>query len=164
MATTTDAGTIARALYETLIGTVLDQLRAVAPKLAEISDSDPTMQQRIEAALPTKPLPEVRNFLLALAREGALDQLPAIVKAFESYSSARAQVLSAEVTSAVPLSQAQKDQIAQELRQRADAELDLRFSVDETLIGGLIIRIGDQVLDNSLRTRLGAVQRTMLSS
>lgn len=164
MATTTDAGTIARALYETLIGEVLDQLRAAAPKLADVSDSNPNIQQQIEAALPPRTLPEVRNFLLALAREGALDQLPAVVQAFESYTRVSAQVLTGEVISAVPLDQAQCDRIAEDLRQRYDTNLDLRFSVDETLIGGLIIRVGDQVLDNSLRARLGAIQRNMLSS
>jgi F-type H+-transporting ATPase subunit delta len=39
----------------------------------------------------------------------------------------------------------------------------VRFRVDPSLIGGLIIRIGDQVLDNSLRTRLSAIQRNMLA-
>jgi F-type H+-transporting ATPase subunit delta len=40
----------------------------------------------------------------------------------------------------------------------------MSFEVDESLIGGLIIRVGDQVLDTSLRTRLGHVQRSMLTS
>jgi F-type H+-transporting ATPase subunit delta len=51
------------------------------------------------------------------------------------------------------------------LQQRyPQAELDVKFSVDESLIGGLVIRVGDQVLDNSLRSRLGAIQRNMLVS
>lgn len=97
MATTSDVQTFARALYESLVGKVLDQLRSVTPKLAGISDSDPQAQQRIEAALPQATLPEVRNFLLVLAREGALDQLPDIVRAFESYGQAAPQILRAEV-------------------------------------------------------------------
>jgi F-type H+-transporting ATPase subunit delta len=42
--------------------------------------------------------------------------------------------------------------------------VQVRFHVDESLLGGLVIRVGDQVLDNSLRTRLSAIQRNMLNS
>lgn len=164
MATTSDVQTFARALYETLIGTALDQLRSAAPKLAGVSESDPKVQQRIELALPANAIPEIRNFLQVLASEGVLDQLPEIVRAFEGYSQGGPRVLKGEVVSAVPLDQVQRERITGELRQRYDAELDLHFSVDESLIGGLIIRVGDQVLDNSLRTRLSAIQRNMLAS
>ena len=47
--------------------------------------------------------------------------------------------------------------------ERYGDRLELRFQVDPTLIGGLIIRVGDQVLDNSLRTRLSSIQRNMLA-
>jgi F-type H+-transporting ATPase subunit delta len=68
------------------------------------------------------------------------------------------------VTSAVELNDEQRERIGNELNQRYQAELDMHFDVDESLIGGLIIRVGDQVLDNSLRTRLGMLQRSMLTS
>ena len=106
----------------------------------------------------------MRNFLLTLAQEGALDRLPEIVRSFERYSQAGAQKLSGEVISAVALDDAQQKRITEELRARYGDQLELRFSVDPSLIGGLIIRIGDQVLDNSLRTRLSAIQRSMLAS
>jgi F-type H+-transporting ATPase subunit delta len=64
----------------------------------------------------------------------------------------------------VPLDDGQRAKIASELRERYGDGLELRFSVDPSLIGGLIIRIGDQVLDNSLRARLSAIQRNMLAS
>ena len=59
---------------------------------------------------------------------------------------------------------AERDQIVSDLRGRYGERLDLRFGVDASLIGGLIIRVGDQVLDNSLRARLSAIQRNMLAS
>jgi F-type H+-transporting ATPase subunit delta len=51
-----------------------------------------------------------------------------------------------------------------DLRGEYGQGLVVHFTVDESLIGGLIVRVGDQVLDNSLRTRLSAVQRSMLTS
>jgi F-type H+-transporting ATPase subunit delta len=161
---TSEAQVAARALYDSLIGGALQTLRTAAAKLEGASGAGPDLEARINGVLPAETPREVRNFLLALAREGALDRLPAIVKAFERYSQGEARQLDGEVISAVALDDKQSAKIASELRERYGDGLDLRFSVDPSLIGGLIIRIGDQVLDNSLRTRLSAIQRNMLAS
>lgn len=162
MATTVDARAIAGALYDSLVGRALEQLRVAAPRLAG-AKGDPVAQ--VDAALPADALPQVRNFLLGLAREGLLDQMPGVVEAFAGYAAGRPdEAIDAAVTSAVALSPAQQATITSDLRQRYGADLAVSFNVDESLIGGLIIRVGDQVLDNSLRTRLGAIQRNMLSS
>lgn len=162
--TSSDVQAFARALHETLVGTVLEQLRAAVPNLSDVESSAADVEEKINGALPDNALPEVRNFLLVLAREGALGQLPAIINTFENYGQRGPQALQAHVTSAVELSDEQRERIGNELNQRYQAELDMHFDVDESLIGGLIIRVGDQVLDNSLRTRLGMLQRSMLTS
>ena len=163
MATTVDAKAIAGTLYEALIGAALEQLQATAPKLAGMTGGD--VVQRVDAALPGGTLPQVRNFLLGLAHEGLLDQIEAVAAAFGSFAAGPpAQALDAVVTSAVGLSASQQATISADLAKRYGAETKVSFVVDASLIGGLIIRIGDQVLDNSLRTRLSAVQRNMLTS
>ena len=161
---TSEAQVFARALYDSLIGETLRTLRAASAGLEGVDGTGPDVEARINAALPADAPREARNFLLALAREGALDRLPAIVQSFERYSRGEAQALNSEVTSAVPLDEAQRAKITDELRARYGERLEVRFSVDPSLIGGLIIRVGDQVLDNSLRTRLSAIQRNMLAS
>lgn len=161
MATTVDARSIAGALYESLVGKALEQLRAAAPRLAGPGD----VAQRIDAALPADALPQVRNFLLGLAKEGLLDQVPGVVAAFaDMAANSGAQSLDATVTSAVELTPAQRQTIESDLAQRYGAGVAVSYEVDPSLIGGLILRVGDQVLDNSLRTRLSAIQRNMLSS
>jgi F-type H+-transporting ATPase subunit delta len=145
------------------MGSALAQLREAAPKLEKIDPRARDVEAQITAALPKNALPEVKNFLLVLAREGALKQIPAIVNAFGAFEQ-RDHVLDTRITSAVPLSAEQRERIAKELRARYSEELRVSFDVDESLIGGLIIRVGDQVLDTSLRTRLGHVQRSMLAS
>ena len=161
---TSEAQAAARALYDSLIDGALQALRAAAAKLEGARADGPDIEARINAALPADAPREIRNLLLALAREGGLDRLPAIVQAFERYSQGGTRRLDGEVISAVPLDDGQRAKIASELRERYGDGLELRFSVDSSLIGGLIIRIGDQVLDNSLRTRLSAIQRNMLAS
>jgi F-type H+-transporting ATPase subunit delta len=163
MATTVDAKAVAGALYESLIGAALEQLKASAPKLTGLAGGDVT--QRVAAALPDDALPQVRNFLLSLANEGLLDQLSEVITAFGGFTQGPpALAIAAVVTSAVALSADQQAAISADLRQRYGAETKVSFDVDASLIGGLIIRIGDQVLDNSLRTRLSAIQRNMLTS
>ena len=161
---TSEPQVFARALYDSLVGGALQALRTAAARLEGVGNDGPDVEARINAALPADAPREIRNFLLALAREGALDRLPAIVQAFERYSQGEARVLSCEVTSAVALSEPQRAKIVDELRARYGDRVEVRFSVDPSLIGGLIIRVGDQVLDNSLRTRLSVIQRNMLAS
>jgi F-type H+-transporting ATPase subunit delta len=161
MATTVDAKAIAGTLYEALVGAALEQLRAVAPKVAASSGD---AASRINTALPADALPQVRNFLLGLAREGLLDEVGSITEAFAAYAAAGgARVVSAQVTSAVALSAEQQRTIEADLQQRY-GDVQVRYDVDASLLGGLVIRVGDQVLDNSLRTRLSAIQRNMLNS
>jgi F-type H+-transporting ATPase subunit delta len=70
----------------------------------------------------------------------------------------------AEVTSAVALAPAQQDAIVQQLRGKYGPALDVKFAVDDAILGGLIVRVGDRVLDDSVRSRLADVQQRMLTS
>ncbi|PDW03457.1 ATP synthase F1 subunit delta [Candidatus Viridilinea mediisalina] len=161
MAKKVDTRAIAGAFYDSLVGTALDQLHDVAPKLAGVTGNDAGAQ--IDAALSPQTMPQVRNFLHGLAKEGVLDHIDDIVTAFAAFvSSAAGQALDASVISAVELSEGQQTSIRTDLRKRY-GEVAVNFSVDPSLIGGLIIRVGDQVLDNSLRSRLSAIQRNMLA-
>jgi F-type H+-transporting ATPase subunit delta len=154
-----EAQVIARALFDSLTGTALQALRAAASVNGELTP------ERVLAALPEDAPREVRNLVMALGREGNLDRLPAVVTAFEQMTRrGGARPLTGEVISAVELNPQQRERITAQLTARYGPDLELRFSVDESLIGGLIIRIGDQVLDTSLRTRMAAIQRNMMTS
>jgi F-type H+-transporting ATPase subunit delta len=164
MATTTDAKAIAGALFESLVGGAAAQLKAVAPRLAPLANGKGDLGQEIAAILPADTMPQVRNFVLGLAKEGLLDQVGAVADAFAGMATREVAPLDAEITSAVALEAVQQAKIEADLKQRYGTDLLVQYKVDPTLIGGLIIRVGDQVLDNSLRARLGALQRNMLAS
>ncbi len=70
---------------------------------------------------------------------------------------------SADVTSAVELSAAQRAKIESELRGHYGATLDISYTVDPGILGGLLVRVVDKVLDTSVRQRLNAVQRNMMT-
>lgn len=159
---TSEAQVIARALYDSLLTRALHALRTTAEQLNQDSRESP--DQRVARALPPDAPREVKNMLLALVRDNKLEQLPGVVQAFEAYvAEAGQQPLECEVVSAVELNEAQRSRISDQLKATHGDRLELRFRTDPSIIGGLIIRVGDQVLDNSLRTRLSAVQRKMLA-
>ena len=98
-----------------------------------------------------------------LQNEGADDQFDAVVASFVDMVRGSGP-RDAEVTSAVQLDRAEQDTIIQQLRSKYGPALDITFVVDESILGGLIVRVGDRVLDTSVRSRLAQVQQRMLAS
>ncbi len=98
-----------------------------------------------------------------LKDQGAEDQFDQVVQAFVDLVRGTGP-RDAEVTSAVPLENAQQDAIVQQLRGKYGPALDIKFTVDPAILGGLIVRVGDRVLDESVRRRLAEVQQRMLAS
>ncbi|WP_254605037.1 F0F1 ATP synthase subunit delta [Sphingomonas bacterium] len=102
-----------------------------------------------------------RSFLGVLAENRRLGQLPAIIRAFRQLASRHRGEVSAEVTSAHPLSEDQVGALKQQLRQRVGREVAVELAVDPALLGGLVVRIGSQMIDSSIRTRLNALGSAM---
>ncbi len=98
-----------------------------------------------------------------LRSQGAEDQFEVVVESFFDLVRGSGP-RDAEVTSALPLDKSQQDTISQQLRAKYGPALDIKFAVDESILGGLIVRVGDRVLDNSVRSRLAEVQQRMLAS
>lgn len=102
-----------------------------------------------------------KSFLGVLAENRRLGQLPAIMRAFRLLAARYRGEVTAEVTSAHPLGADQVDALKQQLRQRLGREVSVDLSVDPELLGGLVVRIGSQMIDSSIRTRLNALTSAM---
>jgi F-type H+-transporting ATPase subunit delta len=98
-----------------------------------------------------------------LQEQGAEDQFDAVVESFFELVRGSGP-RDAEVTSAVELNRTQQDEIIQQLRGKYGPALEVKFVVDASILGGLIVRVGDRVLDESVRSRLAEVQQRMLAS
>ncbi|HVI99369.1 MAG TPA: F0F1 ATP synthase subunit delta [Sphingomonas sp.] len=101
------------------------------------------------------------NFLGVLAQNRRLAQLPAIIRAFRALAAHHRGETAAEVTSAHPLSAGQVDALRQALRQRLGRDVAVDCSVDASLLGGLKVRIGSQMIDSSIRTCLNSLAHAM---
>ncbi len=97
---------------------------------------------------------EVKNFIKVMAENGRLDVLPEVSELFNQYKATEESTVKAEVTSAAKLTAAQQKQIASKLKQRLGREVTLQCTIDESIIGGAIIRAGDLVIDGSITGQL----------
>ncbi len=102
-----------------------------------------------------------KNFLGVLAENRRLSALPQIIRAFRQLASRHRGEVAAEVTSAHPLTESQVAELKQQLRTRVGREVSVDLSVDPDLLGGLVVRIGSQMIDSSIRTRLNALASAM---
>ncbi len=96
-----------------------------------------------------------------LARHDRLDLIPYITEEVKVEHERRTNQKRVEVTSALPLTEPQLKEIRDRLRSEMKFEPIVRSSVDPSLLGGVIIRIGDTVYDSSLRTRIGDLRNRL---
>ncbi|MEI9850990.1 MAG: F0F1 ATP synthase subunit delta [Sphingomonas sp.] len=101
------------------------------------------------------------SFLGVLAQNRRLAQLPAVIRAFRSLAAAHRGETNAQVVSAHPLSPGQVDALKAQLRTRVGRDVTIDLSVDPSLLGGLVVKIGSQMIDSSIRTRLNSLAHAM---
>lgn len=94
------------------------------------------------------------NFLRTVGHNNRFELLPEIAAQFEFLRREAQKRIQVRVTSAYPLEATEQETLTQRLRKRFEREVDLEVDVDQSLIGGVIIRAGDEVIDGSVRGRL----------
>jgi len=102
-----------------------------------------------------------RNFVRILADNQRLLNLPEIAGIFEALRAEAEKTVNVVVDSAFELSAAQQDKIVASLKQRMGREIKLVCKVNKELLGGVVIRAGDKVIDGSARTRLGEMANAL---
>jgi F-type H+-transporting ATPase subunit delta len=95
-----------------------------------------------------------QNFMRLLIEEHRLAVLPEIAEQFERLRAEEEKSVDVEVSSAFALDDAHQQKIAAALKVRLGRDIRLHCKVDPALVGGAVIRAGDQVIDGSVRTRL----------
>ena len=118
----------------------------------------------LERILPqVAPTPEVQRFVLLLLERRRIVLLPAIARAYRDLTDAEVGQVRAEVTSSQELAPATLDRVRRSLEQRTGKKVIVTSTVDPELIGGLVARVGDLVLDGSVRTQLEDLRTRLLN-
>lgn len=101
------------------------------------------------------------NTLALMASKRRLFVLPQLVASLRARIAAEKGEVTAEVTSATALTAAQETTLAASLKAKVGKDVKLKTTVDESLIGGLIVKLGSTMIDTSVKARLSALQNAM---
>ena len=105
--------------------------------------------------------PITANFLGVLARNGRKKELRGVVRAFRRLAAEHRGEATADIVTARPLNDDQLAQLKQQLRTRAGRDVNIDASVDPDILGGIVVKLGSQRIDASIRTKLNRLASAM---
>ena len=125
------------------------------------ANKEKVLESLISRANPSR---TTANFLRVLLRNGRLTDLRVVNDKFASVLEERSGKVSAEVTSARDLSEAQKQELRANLERLTGKRVELRFGVDPSIIGGVVTRVGSTIYDGSVKTQLENLKQELIGS
>lgn len=161
----------ATAVFSLALDSWLTPLTAVENELANnatlaatLQDKDRSFserQQALDKLIPGDSSQHVRNFLYTLLRDGDIGLLSGVMGELNRMVRGGPQVQMARVTTALALSDKEKDAFRQKLSAQYGESLEFEFSVDPAILGGAIVQVGDKVIDGSVATRLASMSNAL---
>jgi len=171
------AGRYATALFELAreerqleaVGASLAALRQALRESTDLAElvANPLIdrQDKVRAATATAEAmnldPVTRNFLGVLARNGRLAALGDVIRVFNLLAARHRGEITAEVVTARPLDDDQVEALKSNLRARMGRDISVDMQVDPSVLGGLVVKIGSQMIDGSIRTKLNNLAYAM---
>jgi F-type H+-transporting ATPase subunit delta len=147
--------------WEQLISSNPDLQTAFGNPSISLINKEKVLENLIEKTKPTK---TTANFLRVLLRNGRLTEIREINGKFASVLEERSGAVSAQIISARLLSEVEKAEMQSNLSKLTGKTVSLNFQTDETLIGGVVTRIGSTVYDGSVKARLAELKHQMIGS
>ena len=105
--------------------------------------------------------PVTTNFLGVLAGNGRKNQLQNVIRAYRRLAAEHRGETTADVITARPLNDDQAAQLKQQLRARAGRDVTIDATVDPAILGGIVVKLGSQQIDASIRTKLNRLAQAM---
>ena len=147
----------------------IDELSTVLEESAELQNliNSPVVSrgdqgQAIAAIAAKMGLNSVLSNTLALMAENRrLFVLPQLVEKLRALIAEEKGEVTADVVSAKALTKTQSDKLAKTLKQRVGKDVKINATVDESLIGGLVVKVGSKMIDTSIRSKLNSLQNAM---
>lgn len=171
------SGRYAKALFELAdeqgaldaVGDALGQIREALAASADLSAliKSPVVGRDEQAEAMAKVLEAMKigapvsNLVALMASKRRLYVLPQVIAGFNDLLATKRGVTSAEVVSAKPLTKAQQEALEATIKKTVGANVALEVTVDEALIGGLVVKVGSKMIDTSIRSKLASLQTAM---
>ena len=149
--------------FEAIVKECLDRFPQLEAALASPRINEEDKDAMLDRIFGGKVDTTLLNFLKILSRRRRLGALRAIQKAVAALRDEQLGRLAVIVTSSQPLSDDQRRDIVARLRETFGKEVSLKEKVDASLLGGIILRVGDRVYDGSVRGKLQVKRRSVAS-
>lgn len=107
--------------------------------------------------------PPVLNLIRLMLRRGRIEELPRLAAEFRRLDDERQGIVRATATSALPLTPDEVTALTKRLAQTTSGRVELDTEVDSALLGGLVVRLGDRLIDGSVRSRLERLRNQLVS-
>ena len=145
----------------------VDQALRTVPRLAAALKAPTVSTERKKSLLKTafgeQVSPLTARFLTVVVDRGREEILTEIYAEYQRLANEHRNILAVDVSSPLPLSDEQLSQLARALETRTGKRIRLREFTEPELLGGLVLRMGDTILDGSVRTRLRRLHERLLS-
>ncbi len=148
------------------LNVVRDRLVTDSTLMADLNNAELTFaerQGRLDALLPPDVRSDVKNFLYVLLRDGHLGALDDVIRNLTRLATQGPEAQLAHITSAVPLTPEEEQTLRQRIHDRFGSEVDLDFRVDSSILGGIIIQVGDKIIDGSVAGKLNALHDRLVT-
>jgi F-type H+-transporting ATPase subunit delta len=147
---------------------VLDQVEDELFRFARLLEREPKLREAltdiglppehranmVQELLGPKASPHTTNIIAFLVQQGRARELPKIIDSLVELAAEEERRAVAEVRTAAPLDDQQRATLAAAIARATGKQVDMKVIVDPTVIGGLLVRVGDQVFDGTVRRRL----------
>lgn len=170
MADATLAQSYARAVFEKAVEKYTRDLHSLNQSLAKSNlltrldnagESFDSKKALINGLVPAQADAEVRNLALLLASKNQMHLLGDVVNAFDRLITRGAPGTIAIITATVELTPAEKEKLETKLRAQYGDQLAFDYRLDPAILGGIVVRIGDVVIDGSISGKLAAMKQKL---
>jgi F-type H+-transporting ATPase subunit delta len=135
----------------------------VSSYLSNPSITADTKLATLEASLPSTVQPELRNLAKLLVVRDRTNLIPQIREIFEDQVRAERGITVAQVTTSEPLTADEEALVREKLAAMTGNTIEITATVDPDIIGGIVVRIGDQVIDGSVRNKLERMRTRLVA-
>lgn len=164
------AQSYAQAIFDQAMAEWLTPLKAIAASLTRagvVEQLDNAglefskKQELVRPLFPPSTAAQVQNLVLLLASKNHVHYLPQVIAEFDRYAQRTLPGTRATVTSAVPLIESEKNAVETKLRAQFGNDLAFEYSVSPEILGGMIVRVGDKVIDGSVAGKLAELKEKL---
>ena len=137
--------------------------RRLAFVLSEPNIAFATKEQMLRDLLSAKVQPDALGLALLLTERGLVDYMPRVAQEFEKLYDDYKNLAKATITTAAPLDATEQNELVTSLQHVTGKQIELTTQVDPAILGGVVARVGDTLIDGSVRRRLAVLREQIVS-